>query len=40
VTAPAVTDHLRTNADVVRAFGYDVEVRSGAGGAVVSAPGE
>jgi RNA 3'-terminal phosphate cyclase (ATP) len=40
VTVPGVTDHLRTNAAVVRRFGYDVAVRRRAGGAVVSAPGE
>ncbi|ELZ94851.1 RNA 3'-terminal-phosphate cyclase [Haloferax mucosum ATCC BAA-1512] len=28
---PAVTDHVRTNLDVIRAFGYDVRLRNGEG---------
>ncbi|QOS10551.1 RNA 3'-terminal phosphate cyclase [Haloferax gibbonsii] len=29
VRIPAVTDHVRTNLDVIRAFGYDVTLRAG-----------
>ncbi|WP_411967816.1 RNA 3'-terminal phosphate cyclase [Haloferax sp. YSSS75] len=36
---PAVTEHVRTNLDVIRAFGYDIEVRETDGGAVVECEG-
>ncbi|KAB1197336.1 MULTISPECIES: RNA 3'-terminal phosphate cyclase [Haloferax] len=35
VRIPAVTEHVRTNLDVIRAFGYDIDVRETDGGAVV-----
>ena len=35
VRIPAVTEHVRTSLDVIRAFGYDIDVRESAGGAVV-----
>lgn len=38
---PAVTDHVRTNLDVIRAFGYDVTLLVGddGDGAVVESDG-
>ncbi|TVT88461.1 RNA 3'-terminal phosphate cyclase, partial [Haloferax volcanii] len=38
---PAVTDHVRTNLDVIRAFGYDVTLLAGddGAGAVVESDG-
>lgn len=39
VRVPRVTDHVRTNAAVVRAFGYDLSIDDGADGAVVSSTG-
>ncbi|SFR35113.1 RNA 3'-terminal phosphate cyclase [Halogeometricum limi] len=39
VRIPRVTDHVRTNVEVIRAFGYDIEVRRENGdGVVVTAP--
>ncbi|WP_416838557.1 RNA 3'-terminal phosphate cyclase [Haloferax sp. DFSO52] len=35
VRIPAVTEHVRTNLDVIRAFGYDIKVRETDVGAVV-----
>ncbi|WP_396610753.1 RNA 3'-terminal phosphate cyclase [Haloferax sp. S1W] len=35
VRVPAVTEHVRTNLDVIRAFGYDVAVRETETGAVI-----
>ncbi|ELZ87552.1 RNA 3'-terminal-phosphate cyclase [Haloferax elongans ATCC BAA-1513] len=35
VRIPAVTEHVRTNLDVIRAFGYDVDVRETETGAVI-----
>lgn len=37
VRAPGVTDHVATNAAVIRAFGYDVTVESDGDGALLSA---
>ncbi|MFK8211986.1 RNA 3'-terminal phosphate cyclase [Haloferax volcanii] len=41
VRIPAVTDHVRTNLDVIRAFGYDVTLQAGddSDGAVVGSDG-
>lgn len=38
VRVPAVTDHLRTNVEVIRAFDYDVAVEPDGDGAVVLSP--
>ena len=38
VRLPRVTDHVRTNAAVIRAFGYELEIAEGNEGAVASAP--
>ncbi|ELZ29781.1 RNA 3'-terminal-phosphate cyclase [Halogeometricum pallidum JCM 14848] len=38
VRMPRVTDHVRTNAAVIRAFGYELDVEEADGGAVASAP--
>jgi RNA 3'-terminal phosphate cyclase (ATP) len=38
VRTPRVTDHVRTNAAVIRAFGYELEITETDRGAVASAP--
>lgn len=38
VRVPSITDHLRTNVEVIRAFGYDVSLESDAEGAVMFGP--
>lgn len=38
VRMPRVTDHVRANAAVIRAFGYELELEAGDEGAVASAP--
>lgn len=38
VRVPSVTDHLRTNVEVIRAFDYDVSLDSDSDGAVIRGP--